>query len=58
MVKTQLEVEYYTAEEWQDLEQLAQQQGDYDQIKVAKELTTMVKQSGLDVTQVLQQQNN
>ena len=54
--KPVLEVEYYTAEEWQDLEQLAQQQGDYDQIKVAKELTTMVKQSGLDVTQVLQQQ--
>jgi len=42
--KPVLEVEYYTAEEWQDLEQLAQQQGDYDQIKVAKELTTMVKQ--------------
>ncbi|MCM1958312.1 dynamin family protein [Acinetobacter modestus] len=54
--KPVLEVEYYTAEEWQDLEQLAQQQGDYDQIKVAKELTTMVKQSGLDVTEVLQQQ--
>ncbi|UDM37319.1 dynamin family protein [Acinetobacter haemolyticus] len=54
--KPVLEVEYYTAEEWQDLEQLAQQQGDYDQIKVAKELTTMVKQSGLDVTQVFQQQ--
>lgn len=54
--KPVLEVEYYTVEEWQDLEQLAQQQGDYDQIKVAKELTTMVKQSGLDVNQVLQQQ--
>ena len=54
--KPVLEVEYYTAEEWQDLEQLAQQQGEFDQIKVAKELTTMVKQSGLDVTQVLQQQ--
>lgn len=54
--KPVLEVEYYTAEEWQDLKQLAQQQGDYDQIKVAKELTTMVKQSGLDVTEVLQQQ--
>lgn len=54
--KPVLEVEYYTAEEWQDLEQLAQQQGDYDQIKVAKELTTMVKQSGLDVIEVLQQQ--
>lgn len=54
--KPVLEVEYYTLDEWQDLEQLAQQQGDYDQIKVAKELTSMVKQSGLDVTQVLQQQ--
>ena len=54
--KPVLEVEYYTAEEWQDLEQLAQQQGDYDQIKVAKELTTMVKQSGLDVPQELKQQ--
>lgn len=54
--KPVLEVEYYTQEEWQDLEQLAQQQGDYDQIKVAKELTTMVKQSGLDAVQILQQQ--
>ncbi len=54
--KPVLEVEYYTVEEWQNLEQLAQQQGDYDEIKVAKELTTMVKQSSLDVNQVLQQQ--
>lgn len=54
--KPVLEVEYYTAEEWQNLEQLAQQQGDYDEIKVAKELTTMLKQSSLDVNQVLQQQ--
>lgn len=54
--KPVLEVEYYTLEEWRDFEYLAQQQGDYDQIKVAKELTTMVKQGGLDATQVLQQQ--
>jgi len=54
--KPVLEVEFYTVEEWQDIEQLAQQQGEFDQIKVAKELTTMVKQSGLDVAQVLQQQ--
>lgn len=54
--KPVLEVEYYTLEEWHDLELLAQQEGDFDQIKVAKELTTMVKQSGLDVAQVLQQQ--
>lgn len=54
--KPVLEVEYYTVEEWHDLELLAQQEGDFDQIKVAKELTTMVKQSGLDVAQVLQQQ--
>jgi hypothetical protein len=50
-----LEVEYYTPEEWQDLQQLANQQGDTDHIKIARELVDMIKLPNTELQQLLTQ---
>lgn len=50
-----LEIEYYQPEEWQDICQLATQQGGTDHIKVACELVEMVKLPPQDVQSLLAQ---
>ena len=55
--KPALEIEYYSKEEWLDLEQLAQENYESEPVKVAKELVEMVEKAGLDVNAVLEQQH-
>ncbi|MCO8069822.1 dynamin family protein [Acinetobacter lwoffii] len=52
-----LEIEYYSKEEWADLEQLAQENYESESVKVAKELVEMVEKAGLDVSVALEQQH-
>ncbi|WP_447887149.1 dynamin family protein [Serratia fonticola] len=44
-----LQVEFYTQEEWQGIEAMAERSGDSDEIKVARELLGMVRNAGLDL---------
>ncbi|MFM5532024.1 dynamin family protein [Aeromonas veronii] len=46
-----LQVEYYNQLEWQEITNLSDQQGDSDEIKVARELVTMARASGLDLAE-------
>ncbi|PKQ74239.1 hypothetical protein AOX56_05005 [Aeromonas sobria] len=46
-----LQVEYYNQQEWREITDLADQQGDSDEIKVARELVTMARASGLDLVE-------
>ncbi|TFF72247.1 hypothetical protein DRM94_17895 [Aeromonas taiwanensis] len=46
-----LQVEYYNQLEWQEITNLADRQGDSDEIKVARELVTMARASGLDLAE-------
>lgn len=46
-----LHVEYYNQQEWQEITDLADRQGDSDEIKVARELVTMARASGLDLAE-------
>lgn len=48
-----LEVEFYSTDEWADIEKLALCVGEHAEVKVARELTTMVKVSGIDVQTIL-----
>ena len=48
-----LEVEFYSADEWTDIENLALCAGEHAEVKVARELTAMVKASGIDVQTIL-----
>lgn len=52
-----LEIEYYSKEEWADLEKLAQETYESESVKVAKELVEMVDKAGLDVSVALEQQH-
>lgn len=51
-----LEVEYYSVEDWNSIEQTAQSQDSSDDVKVAKELVSMIESSGVDPYPILQQQ--
>ena len=55
--KPALEIEYYSKEEWSDLEKLAQENYESEPVKVAKELVEMVTKAELDVHVVLEQQH-
>lgn len=55
--KPALEIEYYSKEEWSELEKLAQENYESEPVKVAKELVEMVTQAELDVQAVLEQQH-
>lgn len=44
-----LQVEFYTQEEWQGIEAMAERTGDSDEIKVARELLGMVRNAGFDL---------
>ena len=55
--KPALEIEYYSKEEWSDLEKLAQENYESEPVKVAKELVEMVTKAELDVQAVLEQQH-
>ncbi|WP_151710967.1 dynamin family protein [Acinetobacter brisouii] len=55
--KPALEIEYYSQAEWAELEKLAQESGESEPVKVAKELVDMVHKAGIDVLINLQQQN-
>lgn len=44
-----LQVEYYSEAEWREISELAARQGDGDELKVARELVTMVATSGVDL---------
>ncbi|WP_180038218.1 dynamin family protein [Acinetobacter sp. YH12127] len=55
--KPALEIEYYSKEEWSELEKLAQENYESEPVKVAKELVEMVTQAELDVQVVLEQQH-
>ncbi|MGL4204740.1 MAG: dynamin family protein, partial [Aeromonadaceae bacterium] len=46
-----LHVEYYNQNEWREITDLAERQGDSDEIKVARELVTMARASGLDLAE-------
>lgn len=46
-----LQVEYYNQHEWREITDLAGRQGESDELKVARELVTMVNTSGLDLAQ-------
>ncbi|MBL0455237.1 dynamin family protein [Aeromonas veronii] len=46
-----LHVEYYNQNEWREITDLAERQGDSDEIKVARELVTMASASGLGLAE-------
>lgn len=48
-----LEVEYYSPEEWRDMERLADADGDSEAGRAAKELTDAVRMSGVDAAAIL-----
>lgn len=48
------EVEYYTPDEWQEIENKAQQNHDSTAIKAAKEAVSVVQKSNINVQQILQ----
>lgn len=52
-----LEIEYYSKEEWDEIEKLAQEKDESEPVKVAKELLEMVIKAELDVQAVLEQQH-
>lgn len=51
-----LEIEYYSKEEWNEIEELAQEKDDSEAVKVAKELVEMVSTAQINVQEVLEQQ--
>lgn len=48
-----LEIEFYTLDEWQELELKAREQTLTDEVKVAREIMGMVQASGVDVKQYI-----
>ncbi|MBI0395859.1 dynamin family protein [Acinetobacter bereziniae] len=53
-----LEIEYYSKEEWDEIEKLAQEKDESEAVKVAKELVEMVSTAQINVQEVLEQQTN
>lgn len=51
-----LEIEYYSEEEWNEIEKLAQEKDESEAAKVAKELVEMVVNAQVNVQEVLTQQ--
>ncbi|CAD9196518.1 dynamin family protein [Acinetobacter bohemicus] len=51
-----LEIEYYSKEEWNEIEKLAQEKDESEAVKVAKELVEMVSTAQINVQEVLEQQ--
>lgn len=51
-----LEIEYYSKEEWNEIEKLAQEKDESEAVKVAKELVEMVSAAQINVQEVLEQQ--
>lgn len=51
-----LEIEYYSKEEWDEIEKLAQEKDESEAVKVAKELVEMVSTAQINVQEVLEQQ--
>jgi predicted GTPase len=51
-----LEIEYYSKEEWNEIEKLAQEKDESEAVKVAKELVEMVSKAQINVQEVLEQQ--
>jgi predicted GTPase len=51
-----LEIEYYSKEEWSEIEKLAQEKDESEAVKVAKELVEMVSTAQINVQEVLEQQ--
>lgn len=51
-----LEIEYYSEEEWNEIETLAQEKDESEAVKVAKELVEMVSNAQINVQEVLAQQ--
>lgn len=51
-----LEIEYYSKEEWDEIEKLAQENDESEAVKVAKELVEMVSTAQINVQEVLEQQ--
>ena len=51
-----LEIEYYSKEEWNEIEKLAQERDESEAVKVAKELVGMVSKAQINVQEVLEQQ--
>ena len=51
-----LEIEYYSKEEWSEIEKLAQEKDESEAVKVAKELVEMVSMAQINVQEVLEQQ--
>lgn len=51
-----LEIEYYSKEEWNEIEKLAQEKNESEAVKVAKELVEMVSTAQINVQEVLEQQ--
>lgn len=51
-----LEIEYYSKEEWNEIEKLSQEKDDSEPVKVAKELVEMVSTAQINVQEALEQQ--
>ena len=51
-----LEIEYYSKEEWNEIEKLAQEKDESEAVKVAQELVEMVSTAQINVQEVLEQQ--
>ena len=51
-----LEIEYYSKEEWDEIEKLAQEKDESEAVKVAQELVEMVSTAQINVQEVLEQQ--
>jgi len=51
-----LEIEYYSKEEWSEIEKLSQEKDESEAVKVAKELVEMVSTAQINVQEVLEQQ--
>src|SRR5690606_12732590 len=49
-------IEYYSKEEWSEIEKLAQEKDESEAVKVAKELVEMVSTAQINVQEVLEQQ--